>query len=276
MADENTWFGEQAAEDAPADENVDTTTEAQDDAPADTEVEQGTPPSEVAMPEWVPAEYHDPDKRGELLEKLGVKLSETGEARPEWLPEKFKSPEQLAKSYQDLERKLSGKTQVPETYDLKLPEGTELADEDVAAFKEAGLDNQTAQKVVDYFHNNLVPQLVAERTEQETKDLASKWNMLGSDGAIDNEALSTRVATVKAWADKNVPESVVKELSRSASGVQTLYNLMESGAPTPGAPGAAARSNSMSQDQIDEIVNSDKYWQDESYRERMNKKMVGS
>lgn len=258
-----TWFGEEQAPETVADEGA---TEEQAEEQAE-ELAEGVEPSAVQMPEWVPPEYQDPDNRAELLKALGVETP-GGAERPEWLPEKFETPEALANSYKSLEQKLGGKSEVPEQYELELPEGVdELPEADVEAFKDAGLSNESAQKLINYMTENIIPQMREQNVEHQTQQLAFSWSMTNEDGTPDSEALATRVAAVKQWADKNVPEGVVKELSTTASGVQSLYNLMKSkskGTQSNG-PAVAADPN-----QLQQMVNDPRYWEDEAFQRQVN------
>lgn len=249
-----------------------------DDAPNDADetkvADDGLGPSQKQMPDWVPAEYHDPSRRAELLEELGFTKEEVQEQqaeneRPEWLPEKFDSPEDMAKSYKELEQRLGGKSQVPEQYELELPEGVdELPEEDAEAFKEAGLSNESAQQMLNYFQDNIVPQMKEQRTQRETQQLASAWGMVSDGGKPDQEALASRMAAVKQWANSNVPEGVVKELSTSASGVQQLYNLMQSKGGGRQSPTSSSKPDPA---RLQQLVNDDRYWNDPAFRDQVNK-----
>lgn len=252
-----TWFGDEQAPDTVTDKGA---TEEQAE-----ELAESVAPSAVQMPEWVPAEYQDPDNRAELLKALGI---ETAEERPEWLPEKFETPEALAQSYKHLEQKLGGKSEVPEQYELELPEGVdELPEDDIEAFKDAGLSNEAAQKLVNYMTENVIPQMREQNVEYQTQKLASSWGMTNEDGSPDTEALATRVAAVKQWADKNVPEGVVKELSTTASGVQSLYNLMKAKGKGTQSSGQAAP---VDPNQLQQMVNDPRYWEDEAFQRQVN------
>lgn len=258
-----TWFGD---EQAPADEE-NTGNPAGEETPPEPEVEEGAPPSAVQMPEWVPAEFQDPDNRAELLKALGVETPGEPE-RPDWLPEKFETPEALADSYKSLEQKLGGKSEVPEQYELELPEGVdELPEADVEAFKDAGLSNESAQKLMNYMSENVIPQMREQNVEHQTQQLASSWSMTNEDGTPDSEALATRVAAVKQWADKNVPEGVVKELSTTATGVQSLYNLMKAKGKGTQSSGPAV---AVDPDQLQQMVNDPRYWTDEAFQKQVN------
>lgn len=259
-----TWFGE---EQAPETNNANPAGE--DTSPPETtdDVAEGAPPSSVQMPEWVPAEYQDPDNRAELLKALGAETPAETE-RPDWLPEKFESAEALAESYKHLEQKLGGKSEVPEQYELELPEGVdELPEADVEAFKDAGLSNESAQKLINYMTENVIPQMRQQNTEYQTQQLASAWSMTNEQGQPDSEALATRVAAVKQWADKNVPESVVKELATTATGVQSLYNLMKAKSKGTQSSGPAAAVDPA---QLQQMVNDPRYWEDEAFQQQVN------
>ncbi len=146
--------------------------------------------------------------------------------RPEWLPEKFKSPEDLAKSYQELEKKLNDKNEPPEAYEVELPEGMDgLSEDDEAAFKDMGLTNDQAQKLVNFFYENVVPELQEARTEVEKQRLASAWNMKSA----DSHEFQQRLTEVKSWASRNLPEQAVNEMAKTHNGIAALYQMMQTG-----------------------------------------------
>jgi hypothetical protein len=196
-----------------------------------------------------------------------IDTPENPDARPEWLPEKFKSPEDLVKAYNEMGAKIREKNEPPESYEIKVgdPESLEpvdLTENDVAAFKEAGLTNEQAQKITDYFYQSVMPDIIEAKASIEKERLAQEWNL----GADSNE-FTHQLAKVKAWAQQNMPEAAVTELSRTAKGVATLATLMEQGAASHRAVGdnSSPRPN---RQQLNDLMNDDRYWNgDEDYRE---------
>lgn len=154
-----------------------------------------------------------------------VNTPENPEARPEWLPEKFRAPEDLVKAYNEMGQKIREKSEPPETYELTMPEGLEgdvsLSEDDEKAFREAGLTNSQAQKLVEYFHQSVIPELVEVRTELERDRLAHEWGV-----DAKSQDFSQKMVNLKSWAVRNLPEEVVDEMGRTASGVQTLERMM--------------------------------------------------
>lgn len=143
--------------------------------------------------------------------------------RPEWLPEKFKTPEDLVKAYNELGGKLREKNEPPEEYDVKFPnEEVELQEDDAEAFREMGLNNEQAQKLVDYFYENVVPELREARTEVEKQRLASNWGV-----DAESTEFQQRLVKLKSWASQNLPESAVKEMAKTHNGVNALYQMMQ-------------------------------------------------
>ncbi len=197
-----------------------------------------------------------------------VDTPENPDARPDWLPEKFKTPEDLVKAYNEMGAKIREKNEPPENYEVTLAgaddsrEPLELTENDVAAFKEAGLTNEQAQKITDYFAESVMPDLIQAKADIEKQRLAQEWNM----GADSNE-FTQQLAKVKAWAQQNMPEAAVTELSRTANGVATLSKLMEQGAASHRAVGDSTSSR-MSKQELTDLMNDERYWNgDESYRD---------
>lgn len=273
MADEDLLAGDDA------DNQQDTT--ATDDSTATDDFQAGPPPSDVKYPDWVPSEYQDPDKRGELLDALGVKQGKSlPTERPDWVPEKFWDEkdglqlENAMKSYAEMERKQSeGRPQPPENYEIKAPEGIDLGDdapmvgeEDTALFKDLGLDNESAQKVVDHFWTNVLPVVAEARGEAELANLSAAWDMkAGEDGKPPPE-FKERLGKIREWGKNNLPEEVQQHLRKSASGVQAMWKMMESGTAAP-AQGAAA---GMSKEELESEMLSDMYWTDEAHQQRIS------
>lgn len=154
-----------------------------------------------------------------------VNTPENPDARPEWLPEKFRAPEDLVKAYNEMGQKIREKSEPPEQYELTMPEGmdgtVDLADADVEAFKAAGLTNAQAQKMVEYFHQSIVPELVEVRTELERDRLAHAWGV-----EAKSQDFAQKMVNLKSWAERALPAEVVEEMGRTASGVQTLERMM--------------------------------------------------
>jgi len=191
-----------------------------------------------------------------------VNTPENPDARPEWLPEKFKSPEELVKAYNEMGAKIREKSEPPESYELTDKDGNavELLEADIQAYKDAGLTNEQAQKLIGYFYESIVPAITEARVSVEKDRLAMEWGVKS-----DSSEFSQQLASVKAWAQQNLPESVVNELSRSASGVVTLSKLMEQGAKAHMATSQpATRPN---KGDLQNLMNDERYWKgDEEYR----------
>jgi len=193
-----------------------------------------------------------------------VDTPENPDARPEWLPEKFKTPEELVKAYNEMGSKIREKTEPPEQYEVKLEDGSdvELTESDVEVFKDVGLNNEQAAKLTNYFYESVVPNLMEAKADIEKQRLSLEWNM----DANSNE-FTQQLAQVKSWANQNLPESVVTELSRTANGVATMTQLMEQGAKSHRAVGESSQPRP-DKTQLMEMMNDQRYWNgDEDYRE---------
>lgn len=206
--------------------------------------------------------------------------------RPEGLPEKFQSVEELAQAYNEMGKKIRDKfnlpegyespdelleefnqlkqgTQLPDTYEVKLPEGSDgLSEDDVALFKELGLNNEQAQKAVDYIYEAVVPEIQEAKASLEKERLADTWNM-----DKDSPNFTDRLSSIKQWADQNLPANVTKELSSSANGVRAIFNLMQAGYERSAAPGQQSQAQpSFNMTDIQSRVNDERYWNDAAFR----------
>jgi len=238
--------------------------------------EEGAPESTVAentQPETTEApkqpetlldgvEAAEPEQQEDLVD-----TPENPDARPEWLPEKFKTPEDLVKAYNEMGAKIREKSEPPESYEITVgdsenPETVDLTENDVTAFKEAGLTNEQAQKVTEYFYNSIMPDIVEAKTDIEKQRLAQEWNL-----GADSHEFSQQLAKVKSWANQNMPEAAVTELSKTANGVATLASLMEQGAASHRVVGDNSNPR-MNKQQLNDLMNDSRYWNgDEDYRE---------
>lgn len=190
--------------------------------------------------------------------------------RPPFIAEKFWDSakgqprlEQLAKSYVELEKKLGSRTPVaPEKYELKMPEGFEdgLDPADEAFFRDAGLTNEQAQKAVDYLYGTLVPALHKATAEAELGYLAAAWQM-----PRESPEFGARMKALGEWAYQNLPAPVVKHMSRTAQGVQQLWQLMQAG-DMSAARGAVPAPQVATRDQLVAMMNDPRYFAgDEAY-----------
>lgn len=151
---------------------------------------------------------------------------------------------------------------VPEAYDLKLgDEAVTLTTEEAQIFKDLGLTNDNAQKLVQFFADKIAPDLAQAHHEVETTRLMQQW------GIQDKALLTERIDALRSWGDKTLPPALVKELGRTASGITALYSMMQSGA----APAAAnAAQPAATREQLQSMVNDPRYWDgDPAYRKQV-------
>lgn len=233
-------------------------------------LDKGPPASDVQYPQWVPSEFQAPEKRGELFNALGLKEGQVlPSERPDFVPEKFWTDnglalDKFAKSYTELEKKLGSKApekgEPPESYEVKPPEGVDLgedgeflSEEDVALFKDLGLDNDGAQKVADHYWNQVVPMLAEKQTELETQKLSTDWNV-----KPDSDEFKQRLGEVRQWAESNLPEEVTGHLRKSASGVQALWSMMQNKVAPATSDGSGVQAKTDAE--LQQMINSDAYW----------------
>jgi len=217
---------------------------------------------------------------------------EEGE-RPEWLPEKFNSPEELVKAYNEMGNTIRGKFDLPEgftspeevveaynnikengpeppeTYDLQAPEGLgDPTDADVEMFKEAGLTNQQAQKVMDQFAENVLPSVHEKQAEVENERLGRQWQM-----EPNTREFQDRMSQIKSWAEENMPAHAVNEMAKTSNGVNALYQMMQSGMESRMVSGSSAGTARLTQDELNSMVQDERYWTDPAYRQDVERKL---
>lgn len=208
----------------------------------------------ASRPEGLPEKFQTMDEFVQAYNEMGKKIRDKFN-----LPEGYESPDQLLEEFNQLKESASP----PEQYEIKLPEGpAELSEADVALFKELGLPNEKVQKLVDYVVKEVAPEVREARADAERDRLAATWNM--SKEAPD---FVDRLTAIKQWADQNLPETVVKELSTTASGVRALFNLMQAGYEKRATPGRQEQSTpGFGLVDIQSRVNDDRYWNDAAFR----------
>lgn len=242
---------------------------AGNDPPGGEPFARGPDPTASPLPDWVPTEYQDPDQREALLKAIGVENApEPVTERPEWLPEKFWSDEDgmrvdaLAKSYNELQTKLGKAAEgPPEKYEVELPDGVELEDgvevlseEDEAVFKELGLTNDQAQKLVGHFWESVVPLIAEKQAELEHQKLVQEWGF----ETADQDAYRQRLGAIKEWGEANLPKEALDSMKGSSDGIKALYSMMTNRMTPAGESAPAAPDLG----ELEDIINSDEYWQE--------------
>jgi len=213
--------------------------------------------------------------------------------RPEGLPEKFQTVEELAQAYNEMGTKIREKFDLPEGYEspsqvieelqqlkesntppekyenLKLPEGVdELGESDTEFFKELGLSEEKAQKVMDYFTENVLPAMAEKTAEVEKERLGRQWGM-----DPQTPEFQDRMAALREWAYRNFPESAVQDMAKSASGVMGLYNMMKAGYDKQQTSMNQQSEPQVTPQQIQSMVNDDRYWNDAAFRAEVERKI---
>ena len=193
-------------------------------------------------------------------------VEEPAAERPEWLPEKFQTPQEMVDAYNQMGKKIRDIQQgkAPEQYELNLPEGVEaLPDDDAALFKELGLSNDQAQNIMDHFFEQVVPEIQQIRADAELEKLSASWGT-----EKDSKVFTDRLGKLYSWAQESMPPEVVREMGKSASGIQTLQKMMDQGY-TPANVGAD--SGVASKAELESMVQDERYWKDPAFREKVDR-----
>lgn len=253
---------------------------AEDNAPTG---EEGSDTADAGTPEPILAPPEGDDAARAQAEKDGIDPGPPLEdddpdappGRPDFIPEKFWDAEkgearleEIAKAHANAEKQL-GKLRrekkgpdVPEKYELKLPEGVaELPEADVEFFKELQLSNEGAQKAVDYIHEKVVPAVTKAYEQAGRTELAANWGM-----KPDAEEFTARLGALSDWAYRNYPEEIVKHMSSNAGGVDQLWQLMQAsdGADLPGGQNSGTKR--VTQAELVSMMHDERYIRgDEAY-----------
>lgn len=223
----------------------------------DPNVEPQVDPS--TRPEGLPEKFNTVEELAQAYNEMGKKIREKFE-----LPEGYESPSELIEEHQQLKEAVTP----PEKYELNLPEGVEgLSEDDEAFFKELGLNNEKAQKVMDYFQEAVMPAVQQAQQEAEKERLGREWNM-----DPQSQHFTERLSTIRDWAQNNLPQSVVQELTRSANGVNAIYRMMNSQFNQSTAQ-TYTQQERVTPEQIESMVNDDRYWNDPAFRQEVERKI---
>lgn len=193
----------------------------------------------------------------------------TPHARPDDIPEQFWDAEkgevrvpQLVKSWKEATKKFREKNEPPEEYDLQLPEGVEaLGEDDIQDMKDLGLTNEQAQKFVEYFYRTVVPEVQGAHLQVQQERLGRTWGM-----EPNSEPFQHRLATLKAWANQNLPDAAVAEMSKTANGIEAIHKMMQAAEAGHGISPNATSARPSPED-LQKLMDDPRYWQDDQYRE---------
>lgn len=210
-------------------------------------------------PEGLPEKFTTMDEFVNAYNEMGKKIREKFN-----LPEGYESPEQLLEEFTQLKQKI----QPPESYEIELPEGVrELSEDDVKFFKELGLNNEQAQKLINYVIETVSPILGETIINLEKERLGRTWSL-----DPESSFFSDRLLAIKDWADKNLSPSIVQDLSRSAYGINAMYKMMQAGYEKQQVTGQTAEATFSMKD-IQELINDDRYWTNAAFRQEVERKI---
>lgn len=192
----------------------------------------------------------------------------TEDLDPSMVPDKFKDPESgairvqaLVNSYSELEKKMSGVPGAPkshEDYCINCEHGMFEPDSDVNQRLHAkGLTQEQVQEVYD---------LAAERMVPMIKEVAGDFNADREvEKLVDHFGGPQKWQEVSkqllAFAQRNLPQDVLENLSSSYEGVLALYKMMKS--EEPGLKTAESTNpNTAGEHDLQSMMRDPKYWRD--------------
>lgn len=190
------------------------------------------------------------------------------EQHPEWFrKDKYKTIEDQAKAYSELEKKLGSFVGAPEEYELSLPEAvTDLSVDDLgfddrlsavkAVAKELNLSQDGFTKLMHAY--------IAADAQMNTVSVERELAALGPEAA-------TRIQDVANFYGKSFSEddySVVREIARTAEGVQFLERAMQKMRNVSTIPPTVPHGDTQrTEQQWRDSVDWNRYASDKSYRD---------
>jgi len=187
---------------------------------------------------------------------------------PEWFrKDKYKTVEDQAKAYVELEKKLGSFIGAPEDYELSLPEGVaDLSTDDLGFDDRLSAVRDVAKELnmsQDGF-TKLVHAFIAADQQMNTVHVERELAALGPDAPARISDVSTFYA--KAFGEDDF--MTVREIARTAEGVQFLERAMQKMRNTSTIPATVtAATATQSEQQWRDSVDWKRYESDKTYRE---------
>lgn len=184
------------------------------------------------------------------------------------VPQKFKDPQSgainvpaIVNSYAELERRMSGHAGAPKSpddYCIECKHGMFTSDKEVNTRLHAkGLSQEQVQEVYDLAAEKLVPLIIELagdfQADREVEKLIAHFG-----GAENWQEVSRQLL---AFGQKNLPESVLDNLSSSFEGVMALYRMMKGDEPAI-TKGAAHIDASGDMNDLKSMMRDPKYWRE--------------
>lgn len=183
-------------------------------------------------------------------------------ARPEWLQEQFWDAtkgeirtETLAQSYNELRKTLSSKPRldVPDKYNVQVPDGLELSDDLYARFKEKKFSNDHVQEVL-----NLAKELFIEPMRQERVEL-EKQKIAVAKGFNNPDDLNEFLGKVKAYAVNKWGEEEALRRAMDHKGVLEIATLMDAEMGNATIPNSGGSGTGDSEEALMKILSDPNY-----------------
>lgn len=183
-------------------------------------------------------------------------------SRPEWVQEQFWDAskgevrvETLAQSYNELRKTLSSKPRldVPEKYEVQVPEGLELSDDLYARFKEKKFSNEHVQEVL-----NLAKEMFIEPMRQERIEL-EKQKIAVAKGFNSPEDLEEFLGKVKSYAVNKWGEEEALRRAMDHKGVLEIATLMDAEMGNATVPNSGGTGTGDSEEALMQILGDPRY-----------------
>ena len=153
-------------------------------------------------------------------EEAAVAEAVTAEAEAPAPEQKAETKEETSKEEKSEEK--SEKSDVPESYEFKAPDGMELDTELVSEFdpiaKELGLSQEGAQKLVDMYAGKILPRMQAQQAELMAETVAQWADTAKADKEFGGDEFDANMGIAKHALEKFGSEDLVSYLNESGLG----------------------------------------------------------
>ena len=227
-------------------------------------------------------------------------VTEPTTERPEWLPEKFESAEDMAKAYGELESKLGGKSEAPDSEDEDEHDDEDTKTEETAV---AGINTEAMEEFSnEFYEKGDLSEESLDRIETEfgiSKDIAKAY--VDGQKALVEQAQQSIFEEVGgresyeamiSWAKENLEESEVKSYDAAiisndmdtakmvAKGLHAQYFHAVGGAAPKLASGSASATGGGegygSWQQVSADMRKPEYREDSAFRQKVKNRLAVS
>jgi hypothetical protein len=158
----------------------------------------------------------------------------------------------------------------PDQYELTVPEGLELSDDDFKQFKESGYTQDQAQMMVDFINDKYSQPAQAIVQENQELKLRAELGFSPKDSGYDEY-----ISGLRTWAASNIPEDALSVLRGSSEGVVALSKMRKADVSlsNPSTTTSQAQSTDTGIEDVYKNMDQERFITDEAYRNEMNERI---